>query len=325
LLNEEKKMLANVKKIINECCKVKKGEKVAIITDTKESPKIYMALFDEAKNSGAEPIVIIMKPISPGGELPFLVNEAIRNADLLITPTSTSVYHSKGIRDACLGNKARLLALSECDEETLVEGGINADFLNISYLAKRIGKYFDKGNVIKLLTPAGTDLVAKIDGRKGYLNTGLCHEPKQMQGLPTIEVFIAPIEESVNGTIVVDASCSGGIGIINEPIYLTVTNGRVVSIDGKKEAAMLKDLLGKANNENAYQVAEMAVGLNPNCRITGKIVEDEGKYGTCHVALGNNLGFGGKSNAPLHIDMVQWKPTLLIDDIKIFEEGEKMV
>ena len=81
-------------------------------------------------------------------------------------------------------------------------------------------------------------------------------------------------------------------------------------------------MLQESNSKDSYQVAELAIGLNPHCRVTGKIVEDEGKYGTCHMALGNNKGFGGQSNAPLHIDMVQWYPTVTIDNVEIVKNGK---
>ena len=52
-----------------------------------------------------------------------------------------------------------------------------------------------------------------------------------------------------------------------------------------------------------------------------EIIQDEGKYGP-HAALGNNEGFGGVSSAPIHIDMVYWKPSIWIDGEQVFKDGE---
>lgn len=316
-------MEKNARKIINECCNVQENEKVLIITDTKQPSSIFWALMAAVNERGGVPVVALMNPAKPGGDLPEVINAALLSADVIITPTSTSIYHSEGIRNACLGpTKARLLALSECEERTLIEGGINADFTNLSYVVDGVAELFTSGKGIRFLTPAGTDITARIENRKAYANTGLSHKPGQMQGLPTIEVFIAPIEDSVEGKIVVDASCSGEIGLIEEPIELVVKEGKVTSILGGREAKQLEKMLKETNSADSYQVAELAIGLNPNCRITGKIVEDEGKYGTCHVALGNNKGFGGVSNAPIHIDMVQYHPTVIIDGVEIMKDGK---
>ena len=48
---------------------------------------------------------------------------------------------------------------------------------------------------------------------------------------------------------------------------------------------------------------------------------DEGIYGTGHFALGNNLGFEGKNDAPLHLDMVYWKPTIYLDNQLFMKDG----
>ena len=41
--------------------------------------------------------------------------------------------------------------------------------------------------------------------------------------------------------------------------------------------------------------------MNPKGEVRGIILEDESTYGTCHIALGNNIALGGKNKAPIHI------------------------
>lgn len=181
---------------------------------------------------------------------------------------------------------------------------------------------YEKGKQITYSTPAGTNITASIAGRNVYLNSGICDKSGEKMGLPTIEVFIAPVEDSVEGVIAVDASCSAGVGVIEEPIYIKVEHGRAVDISGGRQAEQLQGILEAAKDETVYQIAELAIGLNPCCNITGKIVEDEGKYGTCHMALGSNASFGGINLAPLHIDMVQFNPTIFIDGQEVCRDGK---
>lgn len=322
MVNKEE-IKKNALKIVKECCNIGSSDKVVIITDTQQSPVISEALFCAVKETDGIPVIVIMEQSKPGSQLPDAVNDAISHADVIITPTTTSIYHAPGIQNACNGeNKARLLALSECSEDTLSGGGINADFRAIKAVVDKVGKFFEEGKTIRITTPAGTCIEADISNRPACMNTGLCYEPGTRMGLPTIEVFVAPIENSVRGKIVVDASCSGGIGKIgNKPIIILVEEGKAIDISGGEDARKLKDLLASAGTENVYQVAELAIGLNPYCQITGNIVEDEGKYGTCHMALGSNAGFGGCNKAPLHIDMVQYAPTITIDGNEICVDG----
>ncbi|RMF05165.1 aminopeptidase, partial [Candidatus Woesearchaeota archaeon] len=52
------------------------------------------------------------------------------------------------------------------------------------------------------------------------------------------------------------------------------------------------------------------------------VLEDEKVLGTAHVALGNNISFGGSVNVPVHIDGVFRKPTVFVDGRKITENGK---
>ncbi|MDP6642328.1 MAG: hypothetical protein QGF74_03045 [Candidatus Nanoarchaeia archaeon] len=57
-------------------------------------------------------------------------------------------------------------------------------------------------------------------------------------------------------------------------------------------------------------------------KVTGKILEDEKVMGTCHIALGSSLGFGGKVKVPIHLDGVIKKPTIFVDDEEIMRKGK---
>lgn len=316
------KMKKNAKRMFLDCCGLKAGESVMILTDDGQDAILSEILFEAAQELNAIPIIFKIKAIAPGGELPLLVCEAAKVADLIIGATSTSTYHCEGFRIACLPPyHARMQALSEWVPDTLENGGIEADFKASAALTKKVAARIHNGKHLKLTTPAGTNLEADIEGRYGEANTGILEGPCEKMGIPTIEAYCAPTEGKINGHITVDGSCSGGVGLVKTPIEIDVVDGKAVQITGGEEAQKLKKRLEEAGTPNAYQVAEIAVGLNPACRMIGVVNEDEGKYGTCHCALGNNTDMHGFNYAPLHIDMVQWKPTLEIDGELIFKDG----
>lgn len=324
-MENEALFLKNIRKVVEDCCAVKKGERVLIISDIAQESEIYLALYQAAVALEAQPSILILPVAVPGKELPDVANEACMQADVIITPTTTSIYHAPGIHRACTKGHARLQALSECNINTFLQGGINADFKAILPVVELVGQKYETGSKIHYTTPAGTNITALIAGRQAFCNSGICATPGEHMGLPTIEVFIAPVEDSVEGEIVVDLSCSAGIGIIEDPIHLKVEKGKAISISGGAQAVRLKEILEKEQNQSVFQIAELAIGLNPQCRITGVINEDEGKYGTCHMALGSNSSFGGQNQAPLHIDMVQNAPTIEIDGEIICKDGELLI
>lgn len=318
-------LLSNGARKVLDCGNLQKGENLVILTDIKQPISISLALFEAANEIEANPIIINMNPVAPAGDLLEPINAALKAADLIITPTSTSLYHSKGIREAYSEpNLARVIALSEITEDALINGGMMADFKGLKPLVEKLATYYDKGETIRYQTPAGTDLKASISRRAAYWISGVADKPGMLLALPTTEVYIAPVEDTVEGTIIVDASCSGGVGLVDEPIILTVEKGKIVKIEGGLAAAKLRNKLADVNSPLAYQIAEFGLGLNPECRVIGT-TEDEGRYGTCHIGIGSNVGFGGVNNVPIHLDVIMWKPTVTIDNEIIFKDGETLV
>jgi leucyl aminopeptidase (aminopeptidase T) len=139
-------------------------------------------------------------------------------------------------------------------------------------------------------------------------------------GAPDVEAFIAPVDQDTNGVIVIDASTSV-MGLVDEPIRLLVSSGRVVEIAGGAQSKELEQLVDQ-NGSSARVIAEIGIGLNPMSRVTGAIIEDEAAYGTGHFALGRNTTFGGLNDSPVHIDMVYWRPTIVLDGIIVMNNGQ---
>ena len=119
-----------------------------------------------------------------------------------------------------------------------------------------------------------------------------------------------------------DASFAS-IGKLKHPIKLFVKNGYAVTMIGRG-SKKLENLLNSVGKE-ARNMAEFGIGTNEKAKVTGKVLEDEKVKGTCHIALGNNAGFGGKVNVQLHLDGVIRKPTIFVDERKIMDNGKVIV
>lgn len=52
---------------------------------------------------------------------------------------------------------------------------------------------------------------------------------------------------------------------------------------------MLKRDLEAKNDPNDYNIAEMGVGFNPQCRFMGFMLEDEGVFGSAHIGMGTSI------------------------------------
>ena len=141
--------------------------------------------------------------------------------------------------------------------------------------------------------------------------------PGDSGNLPSGETYIAPIEGTANGEIRIDGSIAG-IGRVSHPIVLKLKDGRLIEAEGK-DGEKLLELLG--DGDGRY-LCELGIGTNPTARITGNVLEDEKKYGTCHIAFGTNSNFGGTISAGVHIDAVTTKPNVFIDGKLLVSNGD---
>ena len=79
-----------------------------------------------------------------------------------------------------------------------------------------------------------------------------------------------------------------------------------------------------AEVKDSDNIAEIGIGLNPACMFNGDFEEEKKARGTCHIAMGNGFYYGQPARSTVHIDMVQYNPTITFDGELIVKDG-KMV
>ncbi|BAA30146.1 aminopeptidase [Pyrococcus horikoshii] len=306
---------------LKQCMGVKPGETVLVIADEPER-EIGYHLWMKAKELGAEAIYVEILPRKMHGEEPPKpVAEAMKVADVVIAPTSKSITHTLAKKEAC-ERGARVATLPGITREIFVRT-MSADYEGMLELTNKIADVLDKGKEVHILTPLGTDLKFSIEGRKARRSTGIYRNPGECGNLPGAEAYIAPLEGTANGRVVIDGSMAG-IGVLKEPIEIIVKDGFAEDIRGGEEAEKLREILSRYGKE-ARNIAEFGVGTNPKARISGNILEDEKVFGTVHIALGSNYDFGGKVKAPVHLDGIIKEPTVLIDGKYLFKDGNLVI
>lgn len=316
-------MLKGARNIATIAANIQPGEDVLIVTDNLKT-SLAEVLAIASQERGAEVAITVMGLRELGQEPPRPVAAAMRSADVIFTPTQVTMYHTRARVQACQSG-ARVLTLSGANEETLMRQAMRVDFRKLAPGVEKVADEFTRARSIRFSSPSGTNLNAGIDGRGANADTGLCHKPGQCMGMPLIEANVPPLEDTVQGTVVVDGSASL-IGLIEEPIKLTVKKGKIVEISGGKQADEFRCFLEEAKHPNAYQIAEIAVGLNPKSEVVGILTEDESAWRTGHIGVGSNIGLGGVNEAPLHMDMIIRKPTIVLDEkFVLVKEGVPQV
>ena len=313
--------LMSAARIAVKCCAPRKGESMIIITD-EPLKEIGKALFKVAPEFGIDPVMVEITPRERhGDEPPATVAEMWKTFDLFLVPTSKSLTHTKARRAACEAG-VRGATLPGIQMNTMLRA-LNADFSVIAKRSEKVAKVLSAGKIARVTTPSGTDIMMSIRGRMAKADTGQFFKKGDYGNLPAGEAFLAPVEGTSNGCIVIDGSMAG-IGLVKEPIIIKVERGLATKIDGGREARQLKRMM-QPLGENARNVAELGVGTNDRARLIGHILEDEKVMGTVHIAFGNNMSMGGKVNVPLHVDGILLKPTLEVDGKLVMKNGELLI
>ena len=313
---------------VKDCMNVKKGEMVVVVTDT-TMEKIGNALFKAAVDMKSDAVLVKMLPRSRHGEEPpKTVAEIMKVADVVLAPTKYSLTHTQARKQAT-SKGARVATLPDITEEMMSSGGMTADFKKIEKRIKRIHKIVKNAKVAKLTTKLGTDLTLSLEGRKWIIDdTGICHKKGQYTNLPAGEIFIAPVEGSAKGKVVVDGSFLETP--LKHPVSVFIKEGYAYRFEGGEAAKRVKAVLVDAarstkDKRGPYNVAELGIGMNDKAKIIGNVLEDEKSLGTVHIGFGDNSTYGGKIRAGIHLDGIIKEATLEIDEKVILKDGKLVI
>ncbi len=302
------------KNVMVKCLAVKPAETVLILTDNSRL-KIGNALYEGAQELGCEAMLMVMKEREVSGEEPPKpVAEAMKAADVVICPTTQSVTHTNAKLEAQKAG-ARVATMPGITEEMFTQGAMTADYDEVLKLTNKLTAKLTNAHSARI-DKDGYSLTLNLEGRNGIPSPGVYREKGQCGNLPSGEAYIAPLEDGVNGEILVDGSMVG-VGKLDSPLHFVIKNGKIVSIEGK-DAQKLEIL---TRNDNNRTVAELGIGTNEAAILNGIILEDEKVYGTVHVAFGTNNTFGGVNKADCHMDGIMLHPTLYLDDELIIKDG----
>ncbi|SNS07249.1 Leucyl aminopeptidase (aminopeptidase T) [Anaerovirgula multivorans] len=304
--------------VIEDCLAVKKNETVLILTDDKKI-SIGKSLYEEGKKLAKEAVLMIMEPRKVSGEEPpEVIAEAMKNFDVIICPTSTSITHTNAKINAVKAG-ARLASMPNITEDMFHEGAITADYTEVEKLTLKLTEILSKTKTAKLIKDDYI-LEMSLDGRDGVASTGVYKNSGEAGNLPSGEAYIAPVEGSANGEMLVDGSMVG-VGILQTPLHMKIVDGRLTEAKGE-DRQKIEVLF---SNERNGTLGELGIGTNHAARLTGVILEDEKIYGTVHIAFGTNTSFGGRNKADCHLDGVVINPTLYLDDLLVLKEGKFMI
>jgi len=232
-------------------------------------------------------------------------------------PTSEGMTHTLARRDASAAG-TRGITMPGVTESMLLEGGSRADYRSIARATESLAERLNGTNDIRMLSDAGTDLVLDVRGGEWFAERGLCDRPGDLSNFPGGEVSMVPV--NAEGVLVIDGSINH-LGFLQSPLKMIIKDRRVVSIEGNRAEELVSFL--ERFGSDAFNIAEIGIGMNPRARMCGTVLEDEKVLGTTHIGFGDNSNMGGKTlarlvSADVHIDgVVVSNPKLFADGVQI--------
>jgi leucyl aminopeptidase (aminopeptidase T) len=306
--------------VIRDCLGVQEGEEVLVVANP-GTIGLGERLRAEAGRLGADGVLaLIAERETHGTEPPASVAAAMAAADVVLCPTLQSLSHTEARRNATDAG-VRVATLPGVTEEMLARV-MSADVEGLRRKGAAIAERLTAGTEARITSAKGSDLRLGLGDREGLPDAGDLTARGAFGNLPCGEGFIAPIEGTAEGTLVVDGTIAG-IGRVSEPVTLTVEDGNLVAAEGAEGERLLEIL--RPHGENATNVAELGIGTNEKAILTGELLEDEKILGTCHVAFGASAAIGGTIQVPVHLDCVVLEPDVSVDGEPLVRGGELLV
>ncbi len=312
-------MAKGAKILVEMLAEVKKGEKVLILCDF-TTVDVGELLVSQVFQNDAMPFLTVIPPLKGHGEpLPDAITEIARHVDVLIAPMATNIAHT-ATRYEAQKRGVRVMNLPEFTGEILASDAMQVNFYELRPKIEKMADLLTKAKVAKVTTAKGTSISLGLEGRKGRALHGFV-QLNEVACPPGLESSIAPVEGTSEGVIIVDVSIPG-LGLVREPVEILVCEGLAKEIRGGTDAKRFKDLLESKNDPNIYNIAELGIGMNPNCKPEGSMLLDEGTLGTIHIALGTSAYIGGTVKASGHYDVLVSNPTLELDGVVVVKDGK---
>lgn len=330
---------AGARQVVGRCLGLEVGQQLVILAD--ETTVDVAVTIAEAAESLRVPHTAILVPVSVQRRIPLqsdlslLAQGAVREARAILVCANgapdclpfrewfVETHWTARTRIGHMpGASLEVLKLAEVDCEKLV-----SDCHDVEVALAR-------GRTLELVTRAPDGRTHRLEADIG----GWQRLPVASDGIitdgawgnvPSGETFIAPLEGTARGSLVVNGSVPGFVIGLGQESILHFQRGRLARIE--PEEGPVARHLNETQIRHAKAVgdldwanlAEIGVGLNPAVqRLTGNMLLDEKAAGTAHVALGSSFFLGGTVQASIHCDLVTRGAALLVDGKTVVEGGK---
>ncbi len=323
-----------VKQAVENCLKVKAGERVIIITD-EETIEIGSALKTVIEKITGKIQFFVMEDFGQRPiDYPQAIDDAIKAADV-------SIYAAQGAEGELQTFRRHMIKAVEANTKLrhahmigitpqIMKDGMCGDYKEIQRISKLVYEKVRNAKKIQVVTEKGNNFVAEFSPELKWNISDGNIGPGHWNNLPDGEVFTSPL--TVNGKVVIDG-CLGDFfaerygSLENTPMVIEVSDGRAIKESVRCDNEQLQQEFSKyifETDENSNRVGEFAIGTNTGLtELIYNLLQDE-KFPGVHIAFGSPLPgkTGAKWDSKVHVDGVIKNTSIYVDDEMIMNKGE---
>jgi leucyl aminopeptidase (aminopeptidase T) len=309
---------------VRQMGQVKPGEDLLILADTKTDMEVAQACLAAGISAEANAQLLVIPWMAPTDAREFNQTTigAIQGADVIIGLCET-MFVEKESTEVARRNGTRIAATTVSGmEDFAIKGIVDVDYEKMIEVAKRGCQLWENTKICQVTSTLGTDIHFHMIGRPALIGDGMATEPGEADFFPGVSMANAPVEETINGTIVIDGNIPPGM-LVKAPVTCRLERGVIVDIKGGEDAIALERQFEESGDPIAKHLCHFTLGLNPRAKTTGHVHQDE------HVLGAVTFGFGSqdpdfKGNVPpckVHFDVVLQSPTIFLDDVVMCENN----
>jgi len=310
-------------KAVIEQANVRPEETFTVLTDDQTDSEIAEAVFRAGLTQTRNCQLMVMRTAHYSEE-PVHMNDALASAlqasDVVLTVSYTRTGQIPEVHEAQRSGTRFLLTEPEGHPSFLIDGLVNLDYEAMLENVELFCRLWKEGQHCRITSEVGTDLAFDVGDRPVLVSPGAVSKPGELDWFPGAMANVAPVEESIQGTIAVDGSLFP-FGLADELVLLHLEDGVIRDITGDSLAMQFKSWVASLDDEVAYQLCHVSVGFNPRAKMTGAIMEDERLLGAITIGFGRQPGdLGGTiEGGEHHLDVILRPPTIVAGDKTLLE------
>jgi len=319
--------VAMAHKLVRVHLGVQPGEQVLLVADPVTDMAMAWALAGAVQEAGGEFTLAVMpaRHNDRATELTAILDAGLERTDVIIglTGASGAPTYSRKVAELLGQKRLRALSMVMRSMDNWTRGAALADYEELDRLGHRLADVWAAGSQVTVTSAMGTQFTAGVTkepvmGHPVIVECGIAREPGREAAFSDGEISQRPLAGTAEGTLVIDGPVAK-IGAGDDPIYIEVRRGKVVSVKGGQRARRLQQILDTV--PGADHIAEIGLGLNPMALRNNDFEEEKKAAGNVHVALGSDLFYGGTHACGVHLDMVIRDATFLIDGKPLAQDG----